>query len=59
MSLFSTIGHLAQEYKEARTRYLTARQIGALPDEIQKDIGWPPVESGVKNHGTGHWAGFR
>ena len=42
MSLFSAIGHLAHEYKAARTRYLTEREIGSLPFEIQKDIGWPP-----------------
>ncbi len=45
MSLFSAIGHLAHEYKEARARYLTERQIGSLPFEIQKDIGWPPVDN--------------
>ena len=45
MSLFSAIGHLAQEYKEARARYLTERQIGSLPFEIQKDIGWPPSDT--------------
>lgn len=43
MSLFSAIGHLAHEYQAARTRYLTEREIGSLPFEIQKDIGWPPV----------------
>lgn len=44
MSLLSTFGHLANEFKAARTRYLTARELGALPFEVQKDIGWPPAE---------------
>ena len=44
MLLFSAIGQLAREFKSAHSRYLTERQIGALPYEIQKDIGWPPVE---------------
>lgn len=41
MSIISTIGHLAAEYTAARARYLTERQVRALPTEIQKDIGWP------------------
>lgn len=44
MSLFSAISHLAREFQSARSRYLTEREIGALPHEIQKDIGWPPIE---------------
>jgi hypothetical protein len=43
MSVFSQIARLAAEYSEARARYLTERQVRALPTEIQKDIGWPDV----------------
>ena len=43
MSIFSAIGRLAAEYSEARTRFLTERQVRSLPTEIQKDIGWPDV----------------
>ncbi|MBS3649598.1 hypothetical protein KEU06_13365 [Pseudaminobacter sp. 19-2017] len=43
MSIFSAISRLAAEYSEARVRYLTERQVRALPAEIQKDIGWPDV----------------
>ena len=39
MSILSTISRLAQEYSEARVRYLTERSINALPLELQKDIG--------------------
>jgi hypothetical protein len=56
MSLFSAIGLLAREYKDARSRYLTSRQLGALPFEVQEDIGWPPVEAGNRNSNAGHWA---
>jgi hypothetical protein len=60
MSLFSAIGHLAHEYKEARVRYLTERQLGALPFEVRKDIGWPPVtNTSPASKGVGHWAGAK
>jgi len=60
MSLFSAIGHLAHEYKAARARYLTERQIGALPFEIRKDIGWPPSNTTPStSSGVGHWAGAK
>ena len=60
MSLFSAIGHLAHEYKAARARYATERQLGALPFEIQKDIGWPPItNSPSASKGVGHWAGAK
>ncbi|MGE0280985.1 MAG: hypothetical protein AB7P20_10300 [Rhizobiaceae bacterium] len=60
MSLFSAIGHLAHEVKAARARYLTERQLGSLPFEIQKDIGWPPVtNSSPVSKGVGHWAGAK
>lgn len=48
MSLLSTIGHLAQEFRAARVRYLTEREIGALPFDMQKDIGWPPADNEPK-----------
>ena len=41
MSLLSAISNIADEYRNARARYLTEREVGALPLEIQKDIGWP------------------
>jgi hypothetical protein len=41
MSIISTLSRLAHEYSQARSRYLTERSIGALPIELQKDIGWP------------------
>lgn len=44
MSLFSAIGQFARKYTAARARYLTQRQIDALPFDIQKDIGWPTVD---------------
>lgn len=52
MSLFSAIGHIAQDYMEARSRYLTERQLGELPFEIQKDIGWPAQSERREN---GRW----
>ena len=41
MSILSTLSRIAHEYHDARSRYLTERQIHALPIELQKDIGWP------------------
>jgi hypothetical protein len=50
MSIFSAISRLAAEYSEARARYLTERQVRALPAEIQKDIGWPDVYERRRTH---------
>jgi len=47
MSILSTLSRIAHEYHDARARYLTERQINALPFEVQKDIGWPDA---YKNH---------
>lgn len=41
MSILSTLNHIANEYRAARTRYLTERAILSLPADMQKDIGWP------------------
>lgn len=41
MSILSSIGRFAAEYRAARSRYLTEQSVRALPSEIQKDIGWP------------------
>jgi hypothetical protein len=43
MSILSTIGRLAQDYRRTRRRYHTERQIRSLPLEVQKDIGWPDI----------------
>jgi hypothetical protein len=60
MSLISAIGHLAHEFKAARAHYLTEREIGALPFEIQKDIGWPSTtNSPSARKGVGHRAGAK
>jgi len=61
MSVMSAIGRIAAEYNAARTRYLTERQVRALPFEIQKDIGWPDVQAPRVNARVplGSWAGDR
>ena len=41
MFILSTIGRIAAEFSAARIRYVTERQLLALPPELQKDIGWP------------------
>jgi hypothetical protein len=61
MSILSTIGRVATEFRNARARHLTERAIRALPPELQKDIGWPDA---VDNHssahrGVGSWSGSR
>jgi hypothetical protein len=40
-SMLSTIGRIATEFNAARARYWTERAIRSLPQELQKDIGWP------------------
>ena len=61
MSIFSTLGHLAHRYSQARARYLTERAIRTLPMELQKDIGWPDTLETPPAHsfGAGSWAGGR
>jgi len=41
MSILSTLGRIAAEYRAVRARQQTERSIRSLPPEIQKDIGWP------------------
>jgi hypothetical protein len=41
MSVYSTLRHLAAEWRTAREEAHTRRVIDSLPAEIQKDIGWP------------------
>lgn len=40
-SILSTIGRIATEFSAARTRYQTERALRSLPQELQKDLGWP------------------
>jgi hypothetical protein len=59
MSILSSIGRIASEFKSARVRHQTERTIRSLPLELQKDIGWPEaLDSGsTYRHGAGSWAG--
>jgi hypothetical protein len=41
MSILSSLNQIADEFRAARTRYLTERAIRSLPMELQKDIGYP------------------
>jgi hypothetical protein len=61
MSILSSIGRIAAEFKTARVRHQTERTIRSLPPELQKDIGWPDTYEGAKayNHGAGTWAGSK
>jgi hypothetical protein len=60
MSVFSAIGRLAAEYSAARARYLTERQLQALPFELQKDIGWPDAQRRPASRtSVGSWSGDR
>ena len=47
MSVFSSIGRYAADYRARRRRLQTYLQISALPREIQKDIGWPDAFTGA------------
>jgi hypothetical protein len=61
MSVLSTIGRIASDFRTARNRYLTERAIRSLPPEVQKDIGWPEV-SGTRSPrhlSVGTWAGSK
>ena len=52
MSVISALSHLANEYRAARSRYLTERQVRSLPLEIQKDIGWPDIRESSSSKRT-------
>ncbi len=61
MSILSAIGRFATEFSDARSRYLTERQVRSLPYELQKDIGWPDIyQRKASTHvPIGTWAGDR
>lgn len=61
MSILSAIGRFAAEFSDARSRYLTERQVRSLPYEVQKDIGWPDIHQQKPNTHVplGTWAGDR
>jgi len=61
MSILSTLSRIAHEYHDARVRYLTEREVSALPPEIRKDIGWPTAEGDRRTQvfRIGQWAGGR
>ncbi len=44
MFFVSTLTHLARKYRAAQVRRMTERQLHSLPLDVQKDIGWPPVD---------------
>jgi hypothetical protein len=45
MFILQRIGRMAAEYSKIRNRYLTERSVRALPLEVQKDIGWPDLQT--------------
>lgn len=47
MTIFQTLERAAKSYRAARRRFITERQLQALPFDIQKDIGWPPIDHSV------------
>jgi hypothetical protein len=53
MSILSSIGRIATEFKSARIRHQTERAIRSLPLELQKDIGWPESIEQARNHRYG------
>lgn len=57
MSILTTLGRFATDYRAARARQQTERSIRALPPEIQKDIGWPEAyrHNTVNSVVTGGW----
>ena len=57
MSIITTIGNFAADYRARRRALQTYLQISALPREIQKDIGWPDAFAG--SHGRSASETFR
>jgi hypothetical protein len=55
MSVMSALSHLVTEYRAARSRYLTERQVRSLPFEIQKDIGWPDARGTGSDSSLSSW----
>lgn len=55
MTILSTLSRIASAYRRAQRRYVTERQIEAMPYELQKDIGWPSARparpyEGIERH---------
>ena len=57
MSIYRNLLNFAADWRADRAFARTERLIGALPREIQKDIGWPDLAVTRKSTGAGHWAG--
>ena len=51
MSWFSKIWHPSEEAIIARENARTYRLIRSLPEEIQKDIGWPDAQDSRRIRG--------
>jgi hypothetical protein len=41
MSMFDAIGRAGAAFRHAHTRRKAVRMLNNLPEDIQKDIGWP------------------
>ena len=46
MRMFDDISRFAAAYLAHRTRRRTERLLGALPNDVRKDIGWPDSVQG-------------
>lgn len=46
MSLFTTIGRIAADYRTRRRQRRAYSEIMSLPAHIRKDIGWPGLLDG-------------
>ena len=55
MSLFSFFFLSPEERRVARRNERTYRLIRSLPEEIQKDIGWPDGEQARRIHREPHY----
>lgn len=45
MSILGRLSQYARNYKDRRERMWTYLQVSSLPHEMQKDIGWPDIDS--------------
>ncbi|MBO6716499.1 MAG: hypothetical protein JJ913_00940 [Rhizobiaceae bacterium] len=48
MSILSSIGAYVGRINHNRAYYRTERLIRSLPAEVQKDIGWPGIATGIE-----------
>ena len=57
MSVYSALSNITAEWRSAREEARTRRNVGSLPLEIQKDLGWRDSPSNRHAGRSSDWSG--